>query len=868
MKINRVSVAALFLITSTSITYAQVTNDTVKSEKKIDGVVLKGNTSKKTETAVLQEIKKATVQKQAVGAEEISRKGISNVEQGLTKVTGITTVEGRGLFVRGLEERYNTLLVNGLGTPSNNPFQKIIALKQFPTDVVGKLNIYKTFNSNLYADFAGATFDIETLTYDRAFTKIEFSAGYNTQSTLKNFKINPNANTMRGYIGLNSKDRELPEEVNGYRPSSYNFNQQQSLNSFKEGWDVENIQALPNTSIGFTTAQRFKLGGNSNLGFLLSLNQGSSYQYREGVNRAFRNNGSLIDENNHLYAREYTYELESSAILGLGLKVNRTNVNINAIFLQNASNIVENQRGFRDGGQSAMDQFFSVNQLDISKFADIQLLAEQKVGDRHVFRAGASWVNNHFEQPDRKIYYGLPTVFSSDYTTPVDKVQISYGGNNFIRQYLDVNGKNYLSAFGEYSVALGSNEDRSSYPVQLTIGYNGFEDIRNTSYRFIFNQGSGNKTVNIDQLQSTLEQSISSGEFTYKEGSTQVYRSNIYQFVNAGYLNLNYKPNNAWDILAGGRVENNMNITRYKELRNSIDGPFQNLVKNQWFILPSLSAKYALTDRSNIRFAASKTITRPILIEYMPIEYINPDNKNIFGNKNLENSENYNVDLKYEVFPTSKEMFSANLFAKRIMKPIETSFIASGNSNGQTITFFNAKSADLAGIELEGILALSRLSEGLNQWTLGANATVMYSNVERNEVDQALETDYEANRKRKLQGAAPWVVNADLKYEFRNTNNLKHTITLVYNVSGKKIYGVGFAKLDNVYEMPFHQLDFIYNADLTKNWSVKLGVLNILNSEYKLIMGENSLLPVDSNDLLMENHKRGTTFNLSLGYTF
>lgn len=202
------------------------------------------------------------------------------------------------------------------------------------------------------------------------------------------------------------------------------------------------------------------------------------------------------------------------------------------------------------------------------------------------------------------------------------------------------------------------------------------------------------------------------------------------------------------------------------------------------------------------------------------------------------------------------------------MKPIETSFIASGNSNGQTITFFNAKSADLAGVELEGILALSRIAEALNNWTLGANATVMYSNVERNEVDQALETDFEANRKRKLQGAAPWVLNADLKYEFRNSNSLKHTASLVYNVSGKKIYGVGFAKLDNVYEMPFHQLDFIYNAELTKNWNVKLGVLNILNSEYKLIMGDQSLLPVDNANLLMENHKRGTTLNLSVGYTF
>ncbi len=94
MKINKLSIAVLFL--SGSVFYAQETKqDTVAKEKKIEGVVIQGSSNKKTETAVLGEQKKAIIQKQAVSAEEISRKGISNVEQGLTKVTGITTVEGR-----------------------------------------------------------------------------------------------------------------------------------------------------------------------------------------------------------------------------------------------------------------------------------------------------------------------------------------------------------------------------------------------------------------------------------------------------------------------------------------------------------------------------------------------------------------------------------------------------------------------------------------------------------------------------------------------------------------------------------------------------------------------------------------------------
>ena len=148
---SNTGLAVFFFLNSYVTVVAQETvKDTVRTETGIEGVSIRANTNKKSETALLQEQKKAIIQKQSVGSEEISRKGISNLEQGLTKITGINTVESRGLFVRGLEERYNTLLVNGLGTPSNNPFQKIIELKQFPTDIVAKFDVFKTYNANLY----------------------------------------------------------------------------------------------------------------------------------------------------------------------------------------------------------------------------------------------------------------------------------------------------------------------------------------------------------------------------------------------------------------------------------------------------------------------------------------------------------------------------------------------------------------------------------------------------------------------------------------------------------------------------------------------------------------------------------------------
>ncbi|WP_223605964.1 TonB-dependent receptor plug domain-containing protein [Chryseobacterium sp. OSA05B] len=880
MKINKLSIAVVFL--SGSMFYAQETKqDTIIKEKKIDGVVIQGSSNKKTETAVLGEQKKAVIQKQAVSAEEISRKGISNVEQGLTKVTGITTVEGRGLFVRGLEERYNYLLINGLGSPSNNPFQKIIALKQFPTDVVGKLNIYKTFNSNLYGDFAGATFDIETLTIDKPFTKVEFSVGVNTLSTFRNnFKVAEGADGMNGYLGLNSKDRRLPDEIRNSRPSNYRFTANESTNSFKDSWNVDNVKTMPNTSLGFTTAQKVKMG-SGNLGVLFSLNQGSKFEYKNGDNNQFRSLGkdSFIDNMNFLNRKQYTYETESSVLLGLGYKNKGTSVNLNAIYLQNTNNIIEDNFGYKDGQvRNKESGFFRTNQLDISRFLDLQLTASQKIADRHQVKAGASYVMNNYQQPDRKIIEANRIDPVTNQMLPDGYVQMRYGGNNLIRQYLDVDSRFYGSAFAEYQLSLGEKGDRKDYPIQIAVGYNGFSDFRKTSYRFIFGRTSGTSNqahvVNIDSPQDVFNASINDGSLFYQEGSdTSQFYSSFYQIINGGYANINLKPNDSWDILLGARYENDMTLIRYS--KQSEDNK-QNLEKNKDFFLPSLSIKKAINNKHNLRFSFSKTVTRPILIETMPITYINPDNVNIVGNPEIKNSENYNFDLKWEYFPTNKEMFAVNLFAKRIDNAIERSLVASGNATGSTITFFNAKKADLFGVELEGILNLSRISESLHNFTLGANATIMYSDVERSadqlkmEEPEWFKTTGEKLRKRGLQGAAPYTINADLKYELKNRNNLAHTFSLVYNVSGSKIYATGGAGTDNYYEKPFSQIDFVYQGQLSKNWNVKFGVQNILDSKYKILLGDKNYLPLnleEGNNTLV-NYYRGITFNFTVGYTF
>ena len=97
---------------------------------------------------------------------------------------------------------------------------------------------------------------------------------------------------------------------------------------------------------------------------------------------------------------------------------------------------------------------------------------------------------------------------------------------------------------------------------------------------------------------------------------------------------------------------------------------------------------------------------------------------------------------------------------------------------------------------------------------------------------------------------------------------MKNSISLVYGVAGERIFSVGTAGLDHVYEKPFSKLDFIWISNLSKNINLKFAVDNILNPSFKRILGNNSKQVINETDLTVRDFKRGIGFSINLGYTF
>ena len=181
--------------------------------------------------ALLDERRESSNVNDVIGAEEMSRSGDSDAAGALRRVTGITVVDGKFVYVRGMGERYSATLLNGQMVPSPEPERRVVPLDLFPTDVLESVVIQKTFSPDSPGEFGGGVVQLRTKSYPEKLTlSISGSVGYNSQTTFRD------APTHRGgsldWIGMDDGSRVLPEEIREASPV-------RAGDMFQEGYSEE-----------------------------------------------------------------------------------------------------------------------------------------------------------------------------------------------------------------------------------------------------------------------------------------------------------------------------------------------------------------------------------------------------------------------------------------------------------------------------------------------------------------------------------------------------------------------------------------------------------------------------------------------------
>ena len=64
------------------------------------------------------------------------------------------------------------------------------------------------------------------------------------------------------------------------------------------------------------------------------------------------------------------------------------------------------------------------------------------------------------------------------------------------------------------------------------------------------------------------------------------------------------------------------------------------------------------------------------------------------------------------------------------------------------------------------------------------------------------------NSQRALQGASPYLANADLTYSPAFSNDRQLSVALLYNLQGPRIHSVGISGLGDIKQQPVHTLNF------------------------------------------------------------
>jgi len=118
--------------------------------------------------------------------EVIKKSPDRNLGETLKRVGGLTVQGDRFVIIRGLNDRYNSVLLNGALLPSTEPDRRAFSFDIIPSNVVESMVVNKTSSPNIPNDFGGGVIQINTKSeFVDAGHSLSIGGGYGSMSTFR-----------------------------------------------------------------------------------------------------------------------------------------------------------------------------------------------------------------------------------------------------------------------------------------------------------------------------------------------------------------------------------------------------------------------------------------------------------------------------------------------------------------------------------------------------------------------------------------------------------------------------------------------------------------------------------------------------------
>jgi len=778
-----------------------------------------------------------------ISSETIKRSPDRNTAEILKRTPGASIQEGKFIIVRGLADRYNQAMLNGILLTSTEPDRKTFSFDLFPAQIIDNIIINKAFVPELPGEWAGGLIQVNTKDIPtKNFFNVQLGTSANSLITGKEFLKDKGGKT--DWYGIDDGTRSLP---NGYTTKSTfdtsSIAAKTALGkTMASNWSPITSTAKPNVSVqmngGFTgTFLGKKIGG------LIGVSYANANRFQDNINNQNQLSNAGFTPYVALNDKKYINDINMGAIAGLSMFLNPLNkISYKAIVNVKTTNTYTQRAGtVYDRQELVKGNEFVFGQ---NTFFTNQLNGEHSLSSKLKFNwYGAFNILDSYSPDQRRILYTKSIAGSDPYVLNISNTLSQQSGSRVyqtLSDYIYTGGGDLTFKVNQQNTIkagyMGQVKDRL-YDAQLFAIFlpkdNAALRLLDASSAFVadnFGTGTDNK-------------------FAFNSIQNRNFRYLANTILNAGYLQFDNKLSDGLRVVWGLRVEN------FDQLVGSVKkwDPRHTYSKVTDY-LPGVNATIKVGEKSNLRLTASQTVIRPELRELSALSIYDFElNASVSGNPDLKRTKITNTDLRYELYPSAGETFSVGVFYKNFENPIESVY-QEGSGGSSLFSFQNAAKATAFGAEIDVRKKLA------TRFTFQANASYINSKIE----------DANIGISRALQGQSPYLLNAGLLYDVVEKG---FNMTALINQVGKRIYLVGDIQAGSgspdVYENPRALLDFQVSKKFSNNKAeVKMTISDILNQRQIFYQNNDGNTNYNSsNDGTRFSRKFGTTYGITLNYS-
>jgi outer membrane receptor for ferrienterochelin and colicin len=816
-----------------------------ESGKNLTDVVVSATRSSNkgaTDNALIAFQKNTNTVASVISAESIKRSPDRNTAEILKRTPGASIQEGKYIIVRGLADRYNQAMLNGILLTSTEPDRKTFSFDLFPSQIIDNIIINKAFVPELPGEWAGGLIQVNTKDVPtKNFFNIQIGTSANTLVTGKDFFKDQGGKT--DYLGIDDGTRSLPA---GYTTkssfdTSSNASKIELAKRMSNNWAPVMTTAKPNISLqmngGFTgTLFGKKVGG------ILGINYANAYRFQDNVN----NQNGIIDQKfnpiSALKDSKYFQDINMGAIAGLSMFLNPLNkISYKAIVSVKTANTFNSRLGVDYTRQDSLKGNEFVFGQNV--FFTNQLNGEHSLSQKLKFNwYGAFNILDAYTPDQRRIIYTKGVNTSNPYVLNISNSLSQQSGSRIFQTLSDY----IYTGGGDLTLKVKQQTIKAGYMIQVK------DRLYDAQLFAVYLPRDNASLRQLDAASAFVPQNFGNGsddKFAFNSIQNRNFRYMANTILNAGFLQFDNKLTDGIRVVWGLRVEN------FDQLVGSVKqwDPRHTYSKVTDY-LPGVNATIKLGQKSNLRATVSQTVIRPELRELAALSIYDFElNASVSGNPSLKRTKITNLDLRYESYPSPGELFTFGVFYKNFDNPIE-SIYNEGSGGSSLFSFQNVSKATAFGFELEGRKKLS------TRFTLQANGSYINSKID----------DADLNVSRALQGQSPYLINTGLLYDVVEKG---FNATVLFNQVGKRIYLVGDlqagAATPDVFENPRALVDFQISKKFAENKAeFKFTISDILNQRQIFYQNNNSNTDYDkTNDATRFSRKFGTTFGVTLNYS-